>query len=132
MTGLVTVNAFHSQELIVSRRNGKERLNRVEALAAEVGEQTAANGREALARELDTLRADWQQWEGSTLQAQSGLETMLSQTTSSEQEFEAQVTQLDKDLQEFKATLAACSHSLSQLLDKTTDEEVVECWQKAK
>ncbi|XP_060687754.1 nesprin-1-like isoform X2 [Hemiscyllium ocellatum] len=119
-------------ELIVSRRNGRERLNRVEALAAEVGEQTAASGREALARELDALRADWQQWEESTLQAQSGLETMLSQTTSSEQEFQAQVAQLDKDLAEFKASLTACSHSLSQLQDKTTDEELVECWQKAK
>ncbi|GCC32670.1 hypothetical protein chiPu_0011134 [Chiloscyllium punctatum] len=119
-------------ELIVSRRNGRERLNRVEALAAEVGEQTAPSGREALARELDALRADWQQWEESTLQAQGGLETMLSQTTSSEQEFQAQVAQLDKDLAEFKASLTACSHSLSQLQDKTTDEELVECWQKAK
>ncbi|GCB81459.1 hypothetical protein scyTo_0021841, partial [Scyliorhinus torazame] len=119
-------------ELIASRRNGRERLNRVEALAGEVRQHTAANGCKAIGRELDALRTDWQQWEESTLQAQSGLENMLSQTTSSEQEFEAQAAQLDKDLQDFSATLGACSHSLSQLQDKTTDEEVVECWQKAK
>uniref|UniRef100_UPI00398E76DD nesprin-1 n=1 Tax=Pristiophorus japonicus TaxID=55135 RepID=UPI00398E76DD len=119
-------------ELIASRRNGRERLNRVEALAGDVRLHTAANGCGAIGRELEALRADWQQWEESTLQAQSGLETMLSQTTSSEQEFEAQVAQLDKDLQDFGASLGACSQSLSELQGKTTDREVVECWQKAK
>lgn len=132
MTVPVTVNIFHRQELIVSRRNGGERLSRAESLAEEVVQQTGAGGREAIRRELEALRAEWRQWEESTVQAQSCLETMLSQTTSSEQEFEAQVAQLNRDLQDFSASLGACSHSLSQLQDKTTDEEVVECWQKAK
>uniref|UniRef100_A0A4W3HCF8 Nesprin-1 n=1 Tax=Callorhinchus milii TaxID=7868 RepID=A0A4W3HCF8_CALMI len=120
------------KELIISRQNGKARLDKVASLAERVQQSTAAGGCEAINRELQALRSDWQQWEESTLQTQSGLEMMLSQMTSSEQQFEAQVAQLENDLQSLSARLTACSHSLSQLQDSNTDEEVVECWQKAK
>ncbi|RXM34941.1 Nesprin-1 [Acipenser ruthenus] len=121
------------QELIDSRQNGRGRLNRVQEFAAVVKEHTAGIGCELIDREVEALQSDWVQWEKSTMQTQGSLESTLSQVASSEQEFTALASKLERDLQEFSSHLKEWGQKLSQVEEcKNTNEEVVEGWKIVK
>ncbi|RXM34120.1 Nesprin-1 [Acipenser ruthenus] len=121
------------QELIDSRQNGRQRLNRVQEFAAVVKEHTAGIGCELIDMEVEALQSDWEQWERSTKQTQGSLESTLSQMASSEQEFTAQASQLEQGLQEFSSHLKEWGQKLNQVEEcKNTNEEVVEGWKIAK
>lgn len=120
------------QELIDSRQIGASRLNRVETLASAVKQNTTASGCELIDAEMQALQSDWKQWEESVFQTQNGLEDLVSQMALSEQEFTAQVAQLEKALQQFSALLTAWSQNLTPLDSKHMDQEIVECWHKEK
>lgn len=118
------------QELIDSREIGAGRLSRVESLAPEVKQNTAASGCELMQTEMQALRADWKQWEDSVFQTQSSLEDLVSQMALSEQEFSGQVAQLEQALEQFGALLKTWAQQLALLEGKNTDKEIVESWHK--
>ncbi|KAM5166613.1 nesprin-1 isoform 3-T3 [Callospermophilus lateralis] len=118
------------KELIDSREIGAGRLSRVESLAPEVKQNTAASGCELMQTEMQALRADWKQWEDSALQTRSGLENLVSQMALSEQEFSGQVAQLEQALEQFGALLKTWAEQLALLEGKNTDKEIVESWHK--
>ncbi|KAG2468780.1 SYNE1 protein, partial [Polypterus senegalus] len=120
------------RELIDSRQNGKERLNRVQQSALNVKKNTAPSGCELIDRETVALLSDWQQWENNTLQTQGSLESVLSQMASSEQEFITQANQLDCSLQQFSCSLKEWDQKLSQVSERNSNEEVLQGWRIAK
>ncbi|KAJ1127379.1 hypothetical protein NDU88_005781 [Pleurodeles waltl] len=65
-------------------------------------------------RETQALQAKWKQWEDSIFQAQWGPKSMGNQMAVSEQEFVAQVAQLEKILQEFSACLQNWKQKLNR------------------
>ncbi|KAM7172376.1 nesprin-1 isoform 3-T4 [Macrochelys suwanniensis] len=119
-------------ELIDSRQIGASRLSRVETLAPAAKQNTTPSGCELLDAEMQALQSDWKQWEESVFQTQNNLEDIVSQMALSEQEFTAQVAQLEKALQQFTTLLAACSQKLTLLDGKQTDQEIIECWHQEK
>ncbi|KAF7487434.1 hypothetical protein GHT09_000106 [Marmota monax] len=118
------------KELIDSREIGAGRLSRVESLAPEVKQNTAASGCELMQTEMQALRSDWKQWEDSVLQTRSSLENLVSQMALSEQEFSGQVAQLEQALEQFGALLKTWAEQLALLEGKNTDKEIVESWHK--
>ncbi|XP_062428373.1 nesprin-1 isoform X2 [Rhea pennata] len=119
-------------ELLDSRPVGAGRLGRVETLAPAAKRGTAAGGCQLLAAEMQALQSDWEQWEESAFQSRRSLEDLLSQMALSEQEFAAQVAQLEKALEQFGTLLAAWSLRLAPLDSRHTDTELVECWRREK
>ncbi|NXT73431.1 SYNE1 protein, partial [Zapornia atra] len=119
-------------ELVESRQIGADRLGRVETLAPAAKRSTAAGGCQLLAAEMQALRSDWKQWEESAFRSQSSLRDVLSQMALSEQEFAAQVAQLEEAVQRFGGQLAAWAQRLVPLDSRHTDAEVVESWRKEK
>lgn len=80
--------------------------------------------------EMQALRADWKQWEDSVLQTRRSLESLASQMALSEQEFSAQVAQLEQALEQFDALLKTWAQQLALLEGKNTNKEIAECWHK--
>lgn len=111
---------------------GANRLSRVETLALAVKRTTTASGFELIEAEMQALQSDWKQWEEGIFQTQNNLEEIVSQMALSEQEFTAQVAQLEKALQQFSELLAAWSQKLTLLDVKQTDKEIIECWHQEK
>ncbi|KAM9000867.1 nesprin-1 isoform 8-T9 [Sarcophilus harrisii] len=120
------------KELIDSRQIGASRLNRVELLAPAVKQSTAASGCELMDTEMQALRSDWKQWEDSIFQTQDCLENLVSQMALSEQEFTAQVAQLEQALEHFTTLLETWSQQIVLLEGKNTDQEIVDCWHQEK
>ncbi|XP_074043952.1 nesprin-1 isoform X5 [Macrotis lagotis] len=120
------------KELIDSRQIGASRLNRVELLAPAVKQSTAASGCELMDTEMQALRSDWKQWEDSVFQTQDCLETLVSQMALSEQEFTAQVAQLEQALEHFTTLLQTWTQQIVLLEGKNTDQEIVDCWHQEK
>ncbi|KFQ93584.1 Nesprin-1, partial [Nipponia nippon] len=106
--------------------------DRVEPRAPAAQRSPPAGGCQLLAAEMQALQSDWKQWEESAFRSQSRLRDVLSQMALSEQEFAAQVAQLEGAVQRFGGLLAAWSRSLVPLDSRHTDAEVVESWRKEK
>lgn len=120
------------QELLDSRKQGKDRLTRVQRCGAAARDHTSTVGCEALEREEAGLLSTWEQWEHGAKHVCSGLEATLAQMASSEQEFSSLAAQLEQDLQDFSSRLNGCRDTLQQVASMNTSEEAVQGWQIAK
>lgn len=115
-----------------SRKQGRERLERVQRCGAAARDHTSTVGCEALEREEAGLLSAWEQWEHGTKHVHSGLEATLAQMASSDQEFSTLAAQLEQDLQEFSSRLHEWRGTLQQVEAMDTSEEAVQAWQIAK
>ncbi|TSO25166.1 Nesprin-1 [Bagarius yarrelli] len=120
------------QELLNSKKQGRERLERVQQCGAVAREHTSTIGCEALEREEAGLLSAWEQWEHGAKHVRSGLEATLAQMASSDQEFSTLAAQLEQDLQNFSSRLHEWRATLQQVEDMDTSEEAVQAWQIAK
>ncbi|KAJ1171332.1 hypothetical protein NDU88_003195 [Pleurodeles waltl] len=120
------------QELIDSRQLCAGRLSRGEALAPTVKVNMTSADFALMDGEIQALQADWKQWEDSVFQAQWGLQSMGNQKAISQQEFAAQVTQMEKGLQEFGACLQNWEKKLTPSEGKSTYKVHLGCWHQEK
>ncbi|RXN33841.1 nesprin-1 isoform X3 [Labeo rohita] len=118
--------------LLDSRKQGHERLTRVQSCGAATRDHTSTVGCEVLEREEGGLLSAWEQWERGAKHVCSGLEGVLAQMANSEQEFNSLAAQLEQDLQEFSSKLQEWRIKLQQVEDMTSGEEAVQGWQIAK
>lgn len=129
---MMMIVLLNSQELLDSKQQGRERLNRVQRCAAVMRDYSSSGGNEALEQKEATLLLSWEHWEHATMQTRVHLETTLSQILSSEQEFSHLSGQLEQDLQDFSCQLKDFRTRLSQAEGQTDGEEVVKGWHLAK
>lgn len=115
-----------------SRKQGRERLERVQRCGAAARDHTSTVGCEALEREEAGLLSAWEQWERGAKHVHSGLEATLAQMASSDQEFSTLAAQLEQDLQDFSSRLHEWHDTLQQVEAMDTSEEAVQGWQIAK
>uniref|UniRef100_A0A672NJW8 Nesprin-1-like n=1 Tax=Sinocyclocheilus grahami TaxID=75366 RepID=A0A672NJW8_SINGR len=118
--------------LLDSRKQGHERLTRVQSCGAATRDHTSTVGCEVLEREEAGLLSAWEQWERGAKHMCSGLEGVLAQMASSEQEFNSLAAQLEQDLQEFSGKLQEWRIKLEQGEEISSGEEAVQGWQIAK
>ncbi|KTF86540.1 hypothetical protein cypCar_00031779 [Cyprinus carpio] len=118
--------------LLDSRKQGHERLTRVQSCGAATRDHTSTVGCEVLEREEAGLLSAWEQWERGAKHVCSGLEGVLAQMASSEQEFSSLAAQLEQDLLEFSSKLQEWRIKLKQVEEMSSGEEAVQGWQIAK
>ncbi|XP_056332552.1 nesprin-1-like isoform X5 [Danio aesculapii] len=118
--------------LLDSRKQGRERLTRVQSCGAATRDHTSTVGCEVLEREEAGLLSAWEQWERGAKHVCSGLEGVLAQMANSEQEFNSLAAQLEQDLQEFSSKLQEWRIKLQQVEEMSAGDEAVQGWQIAK